>query len=168
VVLYFKAGGKNPLDASGVHPEAYPVVEKILQATAQSIQDLMGNAGVVRQLDAKQFIDDQFGLPTVQDIFKELEKPGRDPRGEFKTAVFAEGVEEITDLKPGMILEGEEGEVKQYRLVGCDEFDPAKNWISIDSPVARALIGKGVDDEIHVETPSGKVVLYVNRIWYEK
>lgn len=100
------AEGKNPLDASGVHPEAYPVVEKILQATAQSIQDLMGNAGVVRQLDAKQFIDEQFGLPTVQDIFKELEKPGRDPRGEFKTAVFAEGVEEITDLKPGMILEG--------------------------------------------------------------
>ena len=100
------AGGKNPLDASGVHPEAYPVVEKILQATSQSIQDLMGNAGVVRQLDAKQFIDEQFGLPTVQDIFKELEKPGRDPRGEFKTAVFAEGVEEITDLKPGMILEG--------------------------------------------------------------
>ena len=100
------AEGKNPLDASGVHPEAYPVVEKILQATAQSIQDLMGNASVVRQLDAKQFIDEQFGLPTVQDIFKELEKPGRDPRGEFKTAVFAEGVEEITDLKPGMILEG--------------------------------------------------------------
>lgn len=100
------AGGKNPLDASGVHPEAYPVVEKILQATAQSIQDLMGNAGVVCQLDAKQFIDEQFGLPTVQDIFKELEKPGRDPRGEFKTAVFAEGVEEITDLKSGMILEG--------------------------------------------------------------
>ncbi|MDU3901360.1 MAG: Tex family protein, partial [Haemophilus haemolyticus] len=100
------ADGKNPLDASGVHPEAYPVVEKILQATAQSIQDLMGNAGVVHQLDAKQFIDEQFGLPTVQDIFKELEKPGRDPRGEFKTAVFAEGVEEITDLKPGMILEG--------------------------------------------------------------
>ena len=100
------AGGRNPLDASGVHPEAYPVVEKILQATAQSIQDLMGNSGVVRQLDAKQFIDEQFGLPTVQDIFKELEKPGRDPRGEFKTAVFAEGVEEITDLKLGMILEG--------------------------------------------------------------
>ena len=100
------ADGKNPLDASGVHPEAYPVIEKILQATAQFIQDLMGNSGVVRQLDAKQFIDEQFGLPTVQDIFKELEKPGRDPRGEFKTAVFAEGVEEITDLKPGMILEG--------------------------------------------------------------
>ena len=100
------AAGNNPLDASGVHPEAYPVVEKILQATEQSIQDLMGNAGLVRQLDAKQFTDEQFGLPTVQDIFKELEKPGRDPRGEFKTATFAEGVEEITDLKAGMILEG--------------------------------------------------------------
>ena len=100
------AAGNNPLDASGVHPEAYPVVEKILQATEQSILDLMGNASLVRQLDAKQFIDEQFGLPTVQDIFKELEKPGRDPRGEFKTATFAEGVEEITDLKAGMILEG--------------------------------------------------------------
>ncbi|MBN6078163.1 RNA-binding transcriptional accessory protein [Aggregatibacter actinomycetemcomitans] len=100
------AAGDNPLDASGVHPETYPVVEKILQATEQSIQDLMGNAGVVRQLDAKQFTDEQFGLPTVQDIFKELEKPGRDPRGEFKTATFADGVEEITDLKAGMILEG--------------------------------------------------------------
>lgn len=98
--------GKNPLDASGVHPEAYAVVEKILRATEQSIQDLMGNASVVRQLDAKQFTDEQFGLPTVQDIFKELEKPGRDPRGEFKTAVFMAGVEEITDLKTGMILEG--------------------------------------------------------------
>ena len=100
------AAGDNPLDASGVHPEAYPVVEKILQATEQSIQALMGNAGLVRQLDAKQFTDAQFGLPTVQDIFKELEKPGRDPRGEFKTATFAEGVEDITDLKAGMILEG--------------------------------------------------------------
>ena len=100
------AAGDNPLDASGVHPEAYPVVEKILQATEQSIQALMGNAGLVRQLDAKQFTDEQFGLPTVQDIFKELEKPGRDPRGEFKTATFAEGVEDITDLKAGMILEG--------------------------------------------------------------
>lgn len=98
--------GKNPLDASGVHPEAYAVVEKILQATEQSIQDLMGNATAVRQLDAKQFTDEQFGLPTVMDIFKELEKPGRDPRGEFKTATFMDGVEEITDLKAGMILEG--------------------------------------------------------------
>ena len=100
------AGGNNPLDASGVHPEAYRLVEKILQATAQSIQELMGDASAIRQLDAKKFTDEQFGLPTVQDIFKELEKPGRDPRGEFKTAVFMDGVEEISDLKPGMILEG--------------------------------------------------------------
>ncbi|QEH08215.1 RNA-binding transcriptional accessory protein [Histophilus somni] len=100
------AQGKNPLDASGVHPEAYPVVEKILQATEKSIQDLMGNVSAVRQLDAKQFTDEQFGMPTVLDIFKELEKPGRDPRGQFKTAVFMDGVEEITDLKAGMILEG--------------------------------------------------------------
>ncbi|XHN81101.1 Protein YhgF [Lonepinella sp. MS14435] len=98
--------GKNPLDASGVHPEAYAVVEKILQATEQSIQDLMGNASAIRQLEAKQFTDEKFGLPTVMDIFKELEKPGRDPRGEFKTATFMDGVEDITDLKAGMILEG--------------------------------------------------------------
>ncbi|MDG2952352.1 helix-hairpin-helix domain-containing protein, partial [Exercitatus varius] len=98
--------GKNPLDASGVHPESYSVVEKILQATTQSVQDLMGNSEAIRQLDAKQFTDEQFGLPTVMDIFKELEKPGRDPRGEFKTAAFMDGVEEIADLKPGMILEG--------------------------------------------------------------
>lgn len=100
------SGGKNPLDASGVHPEAYEVVEKILQATEQSIQDLMGNSSKIRQLEAKQFTDEQFGLPTVMDIFKELEKPGRDPRGEFKTAIFMDGVEEISDLKAGMILEG--------------------------------------------------------------
>ncbi|MCX2961228.1 Tex family protein [Rodentibacter caecimuris] len=99
------ADGKNPLDASGVHPEAYSLVEKILQATQQSIQELMGSH-TVRQLNAAQFTDERFGLPTVQDIFKELEKPGRDPRGEFKTATFIEGVEDISDLKASMILEG--------------------------------------------------------------
>ncbi|QLB13782.1 uncharacterized protein EV697_10689 [Bisgaardia hudsonensis] len=100
------AKGKNPLDASGVHPESYPVVEKILQATEQSIQDLMGNTAAIRKLDAQEFTDQNFGLPTVKDIFKELEKPGRDPRGEFKTAIFMDGVETISDLKAGMILEG--------------------------------------------------------------
>ena len=65
-------------------------------------------------------------------------------------------------------LETEDGELKQYRIVGCDEFDPAKNWISVDSPVARALIGKVVDDEVKVDTPSGRMTFYVNRIWYEK
>lgn len=98
--------GTNPLDASGVHPEAYPVVEKILQATEISIQQLIGNSSELRQLQPSNFTDERFGLPTVTDIFKELEKPGRDPRGEFKTATFIDGVEEITDLKAGMILEG--------------------------------------------------------------
>ncbi|MCT8762437.1 RNA-binding transcriptional accessory protein [Glaesserella parasuis] len=99
-------GGKNPLDASSVHPEAYPVVEKILQATASTLGVLMGNSTKIHSLNAKDFVDEQFGLPTVNDIFKELEKPGRDPRGEFKTAIFMDGVEEISDLKVGMILEG--------------------------------------------------------------
>ncbi|OOR99846.1 RNA-binding transcriptional accessory protein [Haemophilus paracuniculus] len=99
-------GGKNPLDASSVHPEAYPVVEKILQATACTLGELMGNSTKIHQLNAQQFVDEQFGLPTVNDIFKELEKPGRDPRGEFKTATFMDGVEEISDLAVGMILEG--------------------------------------------------------------
>ncbi|KGQ47391.1 transcription accessory protein [Gallibacterium anatis] len=98
--------GNNPLDASSVHPEAYPVVEKILQATRQSLAELMGNTSELHQLNAAQFTDDRFGLPTVTDILKELEKPGRDPRGEFKTATFLDGVEQISDLKPGMILEG--------------------------------------------------------------
>ncbi|AHG81441.1 hypothetical protein F542_7230 [Bibersteinia trehalosi USDA-ARS-USMARC-188] len=100
------SNGKNPLDASGVHPEAYPVVEKILQATQSTLAELMGNESKIHRLHAVDFVDDQFGLPTVNDIFKELEKPGRDPRGEFKTATFMDGVEEISDLKVGMILEG--------------------------------------------------------------
>jgi protein Tex len=99
-------GGDNPLDASSVHPEAYPVVEKILADIKQPIKDVMGNNSVLRSLSAAKYTDDRFGLPTVQDIFKELEKPGRDPRPEFKTASFAEGVEEVKDLVPGMLLEG--------------------------------------------------------------
>ncbi|HAV2138348.1 TPA: RNA-binding transcriptional accessory protein [Serratia marcescens] len=98
--------GDNPLDASTVHPEAYPVVQRILAATEQALQDLMGNASAVRNLKAVDFTDDKFGVPTVTDILKELEKPGRDPRPEFKTATFAEGVETLNDLQVGMILEG--------------------------------------------------------------
>ncbi|CAI1137449.1 Tex family protein [Serratia ficaria] len=98
--------GDNPLDASTVHPETYPVVERILAATQQALQDLMGNSAAVRSLKASDFIDEKFGMPTVTDILKELEKPGRDPRPEFKTATFAEGVETLNDLQPGMILEG--------------------------------------------------------------
>jgi uncharacterized protein len=99
-------GGSDPLDASGVHPESYPVVRRILAATGQPIQALIGNTGALRSLDPKRFTDPTFGLPTVTDIFSELEKPGRDPRPAFKTATFQEGVEKITDLKPGMRLEG--------------------------------------------------------------
>ena len=98
--------GDNPLDASTVHPEAYPVVERILAATQQALKDLMGNSSELRNLKASDFTDEKFGVPTVTDIIKELEKPGRDPRPEFKTAQFADGVETMNDLQPGMILEG--------------------------------------------------------------
>ncbi|GDY00715.1 RNA-binding transcriptional accessory protein [Planctomycetota bacterium] len=99
-------GGDNPLDASAVHPEAYPLVERILQKSGKSIDKLLGDRSFLKSLDAKLFVDDRFGLPTVTDILVELEKPGRDPRPEFKTATFQEGVTELSDLKPGMQLEG--------------------------------------------------------------
>jgi protein Tex len=99
-------GGEDPLDASGVHPEAYPVIRRILAATKSDIKALLGNAEIVRQLKPQTFADDTFGLPTVTDILRELEKPGRDPRPAFKAAVFKEGVETLKDLKRGMILEG--------------------------------------------------------------
>jgi uncharacterized protein len=99
-------GGDNPLDVSSVHPEAYPVVERILADLQKPIKQVMGDGSVLRSIDPRKYIDEKFGLPTVKDILRELEKPGRDPRPEFKTAEFKEGVEEIADLKPGMILEG--------------------------------------------------------------
>lgn len=99
-------GGDDPLDASGVHPEAYPVVRRILSATKSDIKALIGSSEVVRTLKPKDFVDETFGLPTVTDILRELEKPGRDPRPAFKAAVFKEGVEEIKHLQKGMILEG--------------------------------------------------------------
>jgi len=98
--------GDDPLDASGVHPEAYPVVRRILEATKSDIKVLIGNGGVLKKLNPQSFTDEKFGVPTVKDILSELEKPGRDPRPEFKTATFMEGVEKISDLKPGMMLEG--------------------------------------------------------------
>ncbi|MCW0386856.1 Protein YhgF [Xanthomonas sacchari] len=100
------ADGEEPLDASAVHPEAYPVVERIVGATGKPIKALIGDGGFLRGLKPDQFTDEKFGLPTVRDILKELEKPGRDPRPEFKAARFADGVEDIKDLKPGMVLEG--------------------------------------------------------------
>jgi uncharacterized protein len=98
--------GTNPLDASAVHPEAYPVVDKIVDTTAVAVNDIIGNTELLKSLSPDTFTSDAFGLPTVKDILKELDKPGRDPRPEFKTAAFKEGVETINDLKPGMILEG--------------------------------------------------------------
>ncbi|UBI10071.1 RNA-binding transcriptional accessory protein [Corynebacterium coyleae] len=99
-------GGTNPLDGSAVHPEAYPVVERVAQATGLNTEQLIGNTAVLTKLKPADFADDTFGVPTVTDILAELDKPGRDPRPEFKTAEFKEGVNEVKDLKPGMILEG--------------------------------------------------------------
>ena len=99
-------GGENPLDRSSVHPEAYPVVERILAKISKQAGDVLGNREALAGLSPAEFVDDRFGLPTVRDILSELEKPGRDPRPEFKTATFREGVEKISDLTPGMVLEG--------------------------------------------------------------
>ena len=98
--------GKNPLDASAVHPEAYPVVERIAKKTGRKVSALIGDKAFLSKLKAEDFADDKFGVPTVKDILSELEKPGRDPRPEFKTATFKDGVDTIGDLKPGMRLEG--------------------------------------------------------------
>ena len=98
--------GDNPLDASAVHPEAYPLVQRIAAQTDRDIRSLVGDSAFLKRLDPKKFTDETFGLPTVTDILQELDKPGRDPRPEFKTASFQEGVEDLKDLEPGMILEG--------------------------------------------------------------
>ena len=98
--------GDNPLDASAVHPEAYPVVERIVSRTGVGIRELIGRTAVLRALKPEEFADAQFGVPTVKDILAELDKPGRDPRPEFRTAVFKDGVQSIGDLTPGMMLEG--------------------------------------------------------------
>lgn len=98
--------GKNPLDASAVHPEAYPVVKNIAEKNQKAIKALIGNSEFLRNLRAVDYTDEHFGVPTVSDIIKELDKPGRDPRPEFKTATFADGVNEVSDLEIGMVLEG--------------------------------------------------------------
>ncbi len=100
------ADGDEPLDASAVHPEAYPVVERIVKACGRPVGALIGDGSALRGLKLEDFTDERFGLPTVRDIVKELEKPGRDPRPEFKAARFADGIESIADLQPGMVLEG--------------------------------------------------------------
>jgi protein Tex len=100
------AEGDNPLDASAVHPEAYPVVERILTEIGREAKAVIGDSATLKALDATKFADAKFGVPTITDILRELEKPGRDPRPEFKTATFKEGVEALKDLQTGMILEG--------------------------------------------------------------
>ena len=99
-------GGDDPIDASGVHPEAYPVVRRILDRSGVTLAELIGDERSLRALRPADFADDQFGIPTVTDILAELEKPGRDPRPAFSTATFAAGVEKVADLKVGMVLEG--------------------------------------------------------------
>ncbi|MDH6281715.1 uncharacterized protein M2280_002937 [Prescottella agglutinans] len=98
--------GDDPLDASSVHPEAYPVVRRIVQSSGAGVGELIGNTAVLQKLQPADFVDEKFGLPTVTDIIAELDKPGRDPRPEFKTATFAAGIEKVAHLKPGMVLEG--------------------------------------------------------------
>src|SRR5690606_16329232 len=100
------ADGDEPLDASGVHPEAYPVAARIIAACGREAKQVIGDGSVLRGLNPSQFTDERFGLPTVRDILKELEKPGRDPRPEFVAPSFAEGVEDVKDLVVGMVLEG--------------------------------------------------------------
>jgi len=99
-------GGDNPLDVSAVHPEAYPVVERILKDLQKPVKEIIGDGSALRKVEPAKYTDEKFGLPTVRDILRELEKPGRDPRPEFKTAAFKEGVEELKHLQPGMLLEG--------------------------------------------------------------
>jgi uncharacterized protein len=98
--------GDNPLDASAVHPESYPLVEKILADLKRDVKSVIGDSGLLKSLNPAKYADERFGLPTVTDILKELDKPGRDPRPEFTTATFKDGVEEIGDLRPDMVLEG--------------------------------------------------------------
>lgn len=130
--------GDNPLDASAVHPEAYPVVERILEKIQVDIKDIMGKTDALKGLSPSSFTDEQFGLPTVKDIFNELEKPGRDPRPEFKTATFQEGIESIRDLIPGMILEGVVSNVAAFG--------------------AFVDIGVGQDGLVHISCLSNKYV----------
>jgi len=107
-------GGENPLDMTGVHPETYPVVEKIIQTTGKNVAELMGRADMLKTLKPELFANEKFGVITVKDILGELEKPGRDPRPDFKVARFNDGVEDIQDLKEGMVLEGTVSNVAQF------------------------------------------------------
>ena len=168
-------GGDDPLDASGVHPEAYPVVRRMASATGCDGSSLIGNTSVLRSLRAADFTDGQFGLPTVTDILRELEKPGRDPRPSFVTAAFADGVESLADLVPGMVLEGvvtnvvafgafvdigvhQDGLVHVSQLARGFVADPRSvvksgdvvrvRVLSVDAPRKRISLSLRLDDEV--------------------
>ncbi|MDX6250791.1 MAG: protein Tex [Kribbellaceae bacterium] len=174
--------GADPLDSSSVHPEAYPVVRRILDATSQDLKSLIGSSAL-RSLKAADFVDDMFGLPTVTDILAELEKPGRDPRPAFKTATFAEGVDKIGDLKPGMRLEGQVTNVAAFGAfidIGVHQDGLAhvsalsKNFVKdprevvkpgdivkvkvleVDIPRQRISLTLRLDDEIGAPTSGGR------------
>jgi uncharacterized protein len=173
-------GGDNPLDASGVHPEAYPVVERIIKGTGKDLRELIGDARTLRGLRPEQFTDEAFGVPTVSDILAELEKPGRDPRPEFKTASFKEGVETLGDLKPGMVLEGvvtnvaafgafvdigvhQDGLVHVSAMAKTFVRDPRSiakpgdvvrvKVMEVDLPRKRIALSMRLDDEIGAQPP---------------
>ena len=174
-------GGDDPLDSSSVHPEAYPVVRRILDATGSELKSLIGSAEL-KTLKAADFVDDMFGLPTVTDILAELEKPGRDPRPAFKTATFAEGVDKIADLKPGMRLEGQVTNVAAFGAfidIGVHQDGLAhvsalsKNFVKdprevvkpgdivkvkvleVDIPRQRISLTLRLDDEVGAPTSAG-------------
>ncbi|MFD7611560.1 Tex family protein [Streptomyces sp. NPDC059828] len=175
-------GGDDPLDASSVHPEAYPVVRRMVKNTGSEVAGLIGNTAVLRSLRPDDFVDETFGLPTVSDILRELEKPGRDPRPAFKTATFKDGVEKIADLAPGMVLEGVVTNVAAFgafvdvgvhqdglvhvsamsRTFVKDPRDVVKSGdvvkvkvLDIDIPRKRISLTLRLDDEAAQGTPDG-------------
>ncbi|MDD2341880.1 MAG: helix-hairpin-helix domain-containing protein, partial [Tolumonas sp.] len=175
--------GKNPLDASSVHPEAYPVVEKIIAQLHKPVSGLIGNSTLLKSLKPADYTDEHFGIPTITDILQELDKPGRDPRPEFKTATFREGVEEMKDLRPEMILEGcvtnvtnfgafvdigvhQDGLVHISALTNRYVSDPREvvkagdivkvKVVEVDLPRKRIALTMRLDDEVTASKPQPK------------
>ncbi|MGM8062767.1 Tex family protein [Vogesella indigofera] len=176
------SNGDNPLDASSVHPEAYPVVEQIVSKTGRAVRQIVGDSVFIKGLRASDYTDERFGLPTVMDILKELDKPGRDPRPEFKTATFQDGVESLKDLQPGMVLEGvvtnvanfgafvdigvhQDGLVHISALSSKFIDDPRKvvkagdvvkvKVLEVDVPRKRVALTMRLDDEVGTAVRSG-------------
>ncbi|WP_030191074.1 Tex family protein [Streptomyces violaceorubidus] len=176
-------GGDDPLDASSVHPEAYPVVRRMVKTTGQEVAGLIGNTSVLRSLKPDRFVDETFGLPTVTDILRELEKPGRDPRPAFRTATFKEGVEKISDLSSGMVLEGvvtnvaafgafvdvgvhQDGLVHVSAMSRTFVKDPREvvkpgdivkvKVMDVDIPRKRISLTLRLDDEVAAQGPQGE------------